>query len=246
MTRRTGSAVLAGVLLAWSAAAQADDLESVEKRIVSAWDQHKSMTARLEMSLHLETGGRVLDGKTEGTLAWMKKGDRVYARMEQKSTMTSKKGGQEKRQESSSTIVVDGEFEYTLTEVMGQKTAVKSNIEPEATGDTKAILRNLRKDDELKLLPNETVAGKQAFVIEAIRKVKPDNPGQPARRQFYFDQDTGAVLKVASFNNKDELFDTLTFADFKFDVDLSPERFQFKAPDGVEVSDMTGATRKKR
>jgi len=236
MERRSVYAALAGVLLV-CAAATAEDLESVQKRIISAFDKHKSMTAKVQVATQHDAGEVKVEAKGEGTVEWSRSGDKFCVRQELALTMLQKFGEQENRVETKSLTIVDGEAAYNLSEIMGQQMAVKTNVDPRQTGDPKAMFAQLAKDNELKLLPDEEVNGRKTFVISATPKEK--SPGAPARQVYCFDQDCGLVIKTVAFNDKDQPMMSMTYSDIKLDVSIDPERFKFKAPAGVDVIDQT-------
>ena len=230
---------MAGVVLGFATAvASADDLEAVQKKIHAAWEKQKSMTGKMAMITHMELGGMAMDGKGDGTVEFLRDGAKVKTRTDMKSTMTRKMGDQETKMEQSMLYVSDGEFGYTLTEMMGQKSAVKSKVDPRMTGEPKGMFEELAKDYILKLLPEETVDGLKTYVIEATPKEK-DAAGPGTRMLLGFHQDSGFVVKMQMFGADEKPMTTMTYSDLKFDTKIDPEHFKFKAPDGVTVMDQT-------
>ena len=248
LSKQIRLAVAASVFLGFLATvAVADELEAVEKKIQAAWSQHKSMTARVTTVSRMEQAGQVMDGKGDGTYEFLRKGEQLLSRMELKNSMTQKMGEQEMKMEQQVTMVVDGTYAYTLsdqaTEFMGNKMppqvmAMKMDIEPEMSGEPSKMFADLHKDHDVKLLPAETVNGKQAYVFEATPKEKA--PGNPAAKMLlYFDQANGFTVKMVVQSEDGKPIQTITYEDVKLDVDIDPDRFVFKAPEGVEVMDQT-------
>jgi len=239
MTRQMRRLALTCVMLGVAAAALADDLESVEKRIVEAWGKHKSMTAKIVTSNHMEMGDMVIDGKGDGTLETQREGDKQLIHMELKNAMTRKAGGQETKMDQAMTLIADGEFAYTSSDAMGKPTVVKTKIDAMMTGEPKALLAEFRKQNELKLLPEDSVDGRKVFVIEATPKEKRAAPGAPVKMILNFDQEHGVMVKSAALTEDGKPVNTMTYSDVKFDVKVDPDRFKFKAPEGVEIIDRT-------
>lgn len=239
MTKLMRVLTLSGVVLGFTAAvAIADDLEAVQKKIHAAWEKQKSMTGKMLMVTRMELGGMVVDGKGDGTVEFLRDGDKVKTRTDMKSTMTRKMGEQETKMEQSMLYVSDGEFGYTLTEMMGQKSAAKTKIDPRMTGEPKGMFEELAKDYTLKLLPDETLDGMKTYVIEATPKEKAA-AGPATRMVLGFHQDTGFVLKMTMFGADEKPITTMTYSDLKFDTKINPDDFKFKAPEGVTVVDET-------
>jgi len=220
-------------------AAVADELATVEKKLTAAWKKHKSMTAEFTMVTKMEQPGFVMESKTEGTQEVMKKGDQLLFRLELATSTVQKVGDQETKSEQKVTMVSDGTYAYTLSEMMGQKTVVKTKVDPQSVGDPQAMFKFLRKDHTLKLLPEETIDGKKVFVIEATPKQA--QPMAPSKSVYYFLQDDGALVKLVASDQAGKPMTTMTYTDVKSDVKIDPQRFVFKAPEGVQVIDQTGA-----
>ncbi len=237
MTKRIGMLLLAGLIVGHGAAAAwADDLGAAEKQICQAWEKQRSMTAKLTMVSNIDAGGTMMEGKGEGTIEYVHKGDKTYLRMELKSTMPQPVGADTKTEQNMLTII-DGDYAWTLSETMGQKMAMKTKIDLRTTGDPKTLFAEYRKDYELKLLPDDTVDGKKTYVIEATQKEKAG--GNVSRTLLYFDKDNGGMLKMAVQTPDGKPTMTMSYSDVKYDVNISPDRFVFKAPPGVEVQDLT-------
>jgi outer membrane lipoprotein-sorting protein len=218
----------------------AEDLESVEKQIAAAWAKHKSMTAKMTSESHFEMGDMKVESKAEGTLETAREGDKQFLRMEMKTTMTRKSGDQESRMEQNTSIVADGEFAYTTTDNAGQTIVMKTKIDPLMTGEPKGLLDQLRKEYELKLLPDDTVGGRKTWVIQATPQKEDVPPGMPSRFVLHFDQEHGVLIKHGSVTADGKPVSTTTYSDLKFDVKVDPERFKFKKPEGAQIIDRTG------
>ena len=216
-----------------------DDLATVEKKIQTAWDHHKSMTAKLTMSTHMEMGKMVIDGSGEGTIEFLRADGKVHMRTEMRMTSTQKMGDQDHKAEQIMLNIVDGDVMYTLTDTMGQKSATKAKTDPKMSGDPGAVFEELHKSHQIKLLPEETVDGAKVYVISAT----PNEPGPAGagRIVFYFHQEAGIVVKMLMYGEGEKPVTTVSYSDVKREVKVDAERFKFTAPEGVQVIDQTAA-----
>ncbi len=230
--------ILTGILVAALVpASRADDLEAVEQKLEKAWAKHKSVSAKMTLNTHLAMGAMVMDGKGTGTLEMLNKDGKHYVRVEIENNVTQKMGEKENKLQQKQLIVSDGEYSYTVQELGERKMAIKSDIDDRVTGSPKGNLDEYRKHNTLKLLPEETIDGAKTYVIEATPKQA--GPRGASKTVFYYQQDSGLMVKMVQFGPDNKPVTTLTYHDIKFDTDISPARFVFKAPEGVTVVDQT-------
>jgi outer membrane lipoprotein-sorting protein len=122
---------------------------------------------------------------------------------------------------------------------MGQKMATKQKPEVAATGDPKELFKKMHSDNTVKMLPDEKVDGVSTVVFEVVPK---DVAGSPvAKSIMYFAKDTGINVKVVG-KDKDgkDVFSNMS-TDIKLNTEIANDHFVFKAPEGVQVMDMTGS-----
>lgn len=224
-----------GSAVAWSQAT----LESVEKAIAEKSAGHTAWQGKVVTEQNMQTPDMKMEGRGESTFEYMKKGDKWLYRMEGKSRNKSTAAGQEQTQDITMLTICDGEFVYTLSDTQGQKSAMKMKApEDLSLVSDKAMFDTLSKEHTLKLLPDESVDGKKCWVIEATPK-QAAPPGTAAVVVTYYDQDSGMSLKsIAKDSAGKTVFSSVT-TDVKVDPKIAPERFVFKAPEGVQVMDMT-------
>ena len=234
MANHIRSKALTGlVALAVALPALAQDLDSVEKRIVQAAEKVKSFTADMTMAGQMQQMGKTMTSSGKGTIEAMRKGDKMLARMEQNMTMET--GGQ--KMEISTLTVIDEEYMYILTERLGQKMAMKRKSDAaQMQFAGKGMLEDLHKEHDLKLLPEMRVDDREAYVIEATPK---NQAGAVEKQLFCFDKQTGMLLKMQGLAGGGQPAFTTTFTNFKINPEIKPDRFKFKAPEGVQVMDMT-------
>lgn len=225
-------AALALVLCVSSIAVADEKLDAVEKELTKAWGNFESMTADMTMTMAMPG----MTTKTTGTIELEHKGGKDRYRMDMKSEMDM--GGQ--KMSTASSTVSDGEFIYTVSEAMGQKTAIK--MKP-GQGQMSApvgkeAFDSLKEQFELKVLPDETVDGDVAHVLEGKPK---QNMGSPiTTMKMYFAKKHGIMVKMVGFDaNGAEVMST-HYKNVKINPKIDASRFVFKAPEGVEVMDMTG------
>ncbi len=214
-----------------------ETLESIEKKISEKWDKVESMSAKMTITTKMGGEGMKAESKGQGTFEYISKDGKELQRHEMKVTVSY---GEGMTMESSTLMISDGVFLYTLAETMGQKSAAKTKLEDSnfSGSSGKARFQQLRKESNLKLLADEKIGGKDAWVIEA--SVKTATPGAPSTMKFYFLKDTGMMTKMVVVDSAGATVMTLSFTDVKINVKIDPSRFVFKAPAGVQVIDMTG------
>ena len=240
MTKRMGLIGMAGALLGLGAVlASAEDLEAVQKKIIEAWNKHKSLTAKLTSVTQVDLGGgNAMSGTGQGTYEFMKQGDKLLSRLELKNTIVQKQGTEETRMEQQMLMISDGEIAHTLSEVFGEQRAIKSRVPANLTGEPKAFFEQLRQQGAVKLLPDGTVEGRKVYVIEMTPKTVA--PGTSAKQIQYFDQESGFMIKIEGRGENDLPLTTMTYGEIKLDQPIDPDHFKFKLPAGVELTDDTG------
>ena len=215
--------------------ATADELATVEKKICETWNKHKSLTFKITMSSQWDEGEAIIKGSGSGTGEVLRKGPDVLYRTDLTTSMSRRAPDGDIEMTRDIIIIVDAKDQYVLHDIGGEKMAAKTKINPENSPDPKVIFERLRRNAELKLLPEETLDGQRVFVLEST-------PSQSGRQRFsrvvcYFLQDSGALTRKVYYNLNGEAAETRAYTDFKFDVDIDPKRMEFQAPEGVKVRD---------
>jgi outer membrane lipoprotein-sorting protein len=218
-----------------------DTLESVEKQIIEKTEKIKSLSSRMKMVTETKGEHFQMKSTAEGTQEYARRGEKTLFRVDSKSSTTMKiAGGEETKTDETTKMISDGEYMYTLSEGAEGKRAFKMK-QPQGSSNvsSREMFDFLRKDHELKLLPAEKIDGKDVWVIRAVPKNLPPETKQETR--YYYLKDNGQLAKtISESKNPDgESTVTMTTSDIKIDPNLDPDRFVFKAPEGVEVVDMT-------
>lgn len=232
------SAVVMLALTLGATPSRADDLEQAQAQIHAAWQKHRSLTATMKVTSAVGPSGQVAS-QGQGRFELMRKADQVLIRMELEMTAAGAPGTAASQPVGKLTAVIDGQHAYMLQEAMGQRMAFRTDIDPRMTGDPVLMLTELIRSFDLKLLPEEKVNEQPAYVVEATPKTA--GGAVPTKTVFYFSRQDGVILRMVQHNAARETVETTTFSDHQFDVDIDPEHFKFKLPDGVQLIDRATA-----
>ena len=219
----------------------ADTIESVEKTLIEQAAKITSLQFNMTSTSDFEAQGYRMKQESKGRYEYLVKGDKMLYRMESKARSVTAQGGKEETSNMVTTMVCDGEFLYMLNDVDGQKTLMKQDPTQQAWVTDQAYFDNLRRYHDLKLLPDETVDGKSTYVIECTPKDEISGGAPKTIMTMYFDKKTGIGLKTIGKDSTGKIVSTGLTTDVKINSDISADRFVFKAPEGVQVLDMTSA-----
>lgn len=238
--RTARNAALAAALAAlWVTGASAETLAEVEKKVTSASSKIKSFTADFTYEMQQEQSGFKTSGHGQGRHEFMRDGDKPLWRSEVKMTTKMEMGGQTNEMKAEFLSVCDGEHTYTLIEQAGQTMASKSKLDRRQQGVMdEAMFASLREENTLELLPAEKVGDTEVYVVKATPKDS-DTPTGPT--MYYIGQEHGLMHKVVTTAPSGDPLMTITYKNIKPNVKLSADRFDFEAPEGVTVRDMTTA-----
>jgi outer membrane lipoprotein-sorting protein len=215
----------------------AGEVETLERKIQAAWDQHKSFTCRHTMWSHRVEGEVTMSGEGEGAVAVLRKGATVLYRIDMKTSFTRSTEADEITMSLTANIIIDDEREYLVQDFDGPVRYVIVPINPRVVPSPMAVFEVLRENSDLKVLPEETVADQPAYVVEATRRsVGSDHT---TKIIAYFAKDTGVLLKQVNFGIDGAPIERREYLDHKFNVDLDPQRFVFSPPPDVDVLDFT-------
>ncbi|MFN0134964.1 MAG: LolA family protein [Phycisphaerae bacterium] len=247
MTRiRTLAGLLIGFVVC-SGMAAADDLEKAQKDIIKNFDDVKSVSAKVVKTMKMDTNGNMMTSDGTGTYEYMRADKAGRMRLEMVEVLKINVKGSDKPMElrSGSMMLDDGEFLWKITDNMGRKNATKALRDASASPNLKEMFETIAKTADLKLLPEAKVGDEACYAIEVTPKNKTVTPASgmsppKAKSVLYFSKKTGVMLKSAGLNEKGEEVETITYADVKLNEKIEKERLEFKAPEGVTVTDMTG------
>lgn len=245
MRMRLISGLLAGLALC-GAPVLADDLEAAQKDIIKRWGEVSSATAKLAKTMKMETNGNTITGEGTGTYEFMRGEGGGRARIEMTENIAIKIKDAEKPMpiKQMAMMLDDGKFLYRISETMGRKNATKSVRDLSASPDLKEMFETLGKMNDVKLLPEAKVGDEACYAIELTPKSKQPTPASgmsppKAKTVLSFSKKSGMMMRSAGLNEKGEEVEVITYSDVKLNEKLDRERFEFKAPEGVTVTDMT-------
>ncbi|MBI5765215.1 MAG: outer membrane lipoprotein-sorting protein [Planctomycetes bacterium] len=219
-----------------STTAQAgENLEAVVKRLEEVGAKLKSMSAAQIVEVNSETADFKMVSHTSGKYEFVRKGDTTLFRLESETTSVTTVAGNQVKMDQKMTMICDGKFNYTISDSMGQKTAMKSAVQKnDMSVAGKGFFDTLKKDNNLKLLSDEKVDGKEAFVLEVVPKSKGAGLSV-SRSHYYLQKDTGIVVKSVMFDEAGKPMTTVLMNNVKINPDIPGDRF--KAPEGVKFMD---------
>lgn len=236
MRKRAGAVLTVVVLVGVTTVSAGETLESVEKKLAEKTQRIKTLTADVTMLTDTAFPGGSSKSESTGTLEYLKKSDKFLSRMEFKTVATQKFGEQETKMESSTLTIVDGDIAHILADQMGRKMAMKQKVDNVQGVDAETMFKTLRKDYDLRLQPDSSVDGQAVYAIEAKPKSAAAGGGKVIS---YFAKDTGLLLRMVNYDNQGRLMSNINYTDIKVNPKIDPGRFVFKAPEGVQVMDMT-------
>lgn len=241
MNARISILALSSVVLVFGSAARADSLEEAKQKIHDKVSSYKSIEYKAYAKSEMTMPQMSMKSTTEQFAQYVNKGDKILGRSETKISSEQKMGEQSSKTAQTVTDISDGEFAYSVTDADGTKSAAKRKAEMNkelSPFNAMGMFKLMEENFAITLMPDETVDGKSAWVFE----LKPKNPAQAAvmgRTLSYFDKDSGISVKSVSYDPNGKPINTSVTKDIKINSNISPDRFVFKAPPGVEVVDTT-------
>ncbi len=233
MRNRTALLATLMVCLVCSSSASAGETPaSVEKKILDAWEDLHSMTAK--MNLEMTYYSRKIH--TSGSVDYWKAGGKNLLRMEMH--MTQSAGGPELK--TSTTSVSDDEKTVAIRE-SPDGTIVTKERPTSRLGSPggRMMFDDLKEKNKLAVLPDEKLEGMDVFVIEATLKDSTNQPYEKAK--IYFAKKTGMLVKLSGINGIDQEILTLTYSDIKINPKIDPDRFVLIPPADAQIIDNTGS-----
>lgn len=212
-----------------------DTIETAGKAIRESAKKVKSLSAAMRTVSEMSGEGYKHKTVVEGRFEMVHKGDKFLTRIESKDSSTTEVGGKPEKREGTTLVVSDGEFTWSYIQANGEKNVYK--MKAPAPWDLDPF-EQYGKTHALELLPDEKIDGADVYVVRATPKAA---GGQPAsgKMTLYYRKDCGFAVKIVTADAAGEPKSTMTYSDLKLDAEISPDRFVFKAPEGVKVTDMT-------
>lgn len=214
----------------------ADTIQAVEKELLQKWQQVDSMIAKIERHRELRTPDGTVRKRAAGTYEFLKLDGRLVYRVDMSSRTTNYLKGNDTMLDVDVVSIHDGQFVYTVTEIEGETSAVKTTPTAAPNFDLKWSFAEMHKDHVLTLNKDADIEGEPVYVIQA----KPmDRKTFIDRQLYYYSKETGALLKTETIDNDRRVIIMTEYTDIKINVGIPAERFVFHAPPGVRVTDLT-------
>lgn len=214
-------------------------LAAVQKQIVETWQKHRSIKAKVSVSLRTEAEGTPVSGEGGGAMELAQAEGKTQIRLDLRITTSLTRDGQTMQVDQTSLSVDDGEFEYRLTEQGDRRSATKSKRNPARGLNPRELFSNLGPEARLALLPDEKIGEIDVFVLEATNV--PRTGGSPfSTVRYYFGKTNGVLVRESASSDDGKNTRTVTLSEFVFDEPLDPARFTWQTPEGVELQDRTG------
>ena len=241
-TQTSGAAPVARVITAKSRA-----VVETEERLLARWNDIRSFSAKLSTSFEQREGAKMrFEG--EGTYDYLTKDGKTFIRSKQARDVYVDAGGAKATDGTALDRIftgqrllkiLDGDYVYEVDvrhEQFGGLVVKKLLPHPLAIqfAGGKTLFKWLDQADELRLLPDETLDGKQVYVFETVTLT-----GR-MKTLCFFDKETGILLKLTSEGEQPSLKSTFALSDIQLNVPFSDDHFTYTAPSGVEVQDLTG------
>jgi outer membrane lipoprotein-sorting protein len=230
----------------------AETLEEVEKKISRLTEKHDSLQLKMKSKSDFTLQGASTKTNADSSTAISRQGDKWLFRMDStiSSRIKSPEQPDEMKQDMKVTQVYDGRYMWVLNDVDGNKSAMKTKL---SADEMKMLMtsenwQELHKHMHVKLAGEEKVEGKSCWAIETRPKLSKEEQSQAARAsdpmaeattRSYYSKENGVVLKVVTRDKNGDVIQTAETTDVKLNAKVDPELFKFKAPEGVQIADMT-------
>ncbi|RMF75695.1 MAG: outer membrane lipoprotein carrier protein LolA [Planctomycetota bacterium] len=219
-------------------AALAEDYAAVKEQISKKWNALKSMRCEMHTVNDIDMEGYKSHSEQRGTQEMVRISDKMFKmRMEGKGSDETNMGGQVTKTTTEIIMVVDGTHVYNYTNSNGEKNAMKMKI-PEGQ-DMADPLAGVEDSWNIEVLADEKVDGADCWVLQMTPKQAPSMPQEAAKMVQHVRKDCGVAIKIVTYLADGKPMSTTTLSKVEINPQIPDERFVFKAPEGVEVMDMS-------
>jgi len=210
--------------------------QSVIAELTARWDELQAFSAAVATVLP-EAAGNPGTTQGGGTYEWSKRGEKGLIRFSLTNILRFEKGEAGAiRTGEILLFLYDGEFLYSqLQQPKKFKQTTKSRYQSDRVLQIggEDLFRDLTSGNSVKLLPEEMVDGRAAYVIEAIPTT---GIGGTVN---YFDKQTGVRLKLIAHDETGKATLTLTLSELNTSPEFSEDHFTYKLPAEFELIDKT-------
>ena len=215
----------------------AEDLAAVEKMIAEKSKAIKAYSSKMTSNMTVDQPGYKMVTISEGTTEMMQKSETVYMmRVETKSKSKMEMGEQKNETETTSLVVGDGTYVWSLQDMGGQKMCTKMKQPPQASPDG---LEEQKKNMDFTLLPDEKLDGHDCWVLQGTPKAGSPMAAMAGKMVTHYRKDCGLPVKLVAFGADGKPMMTTTFSDLKLDATFEESRFTYSPPAGVECTEQT-------
>ncbi len=220
--------------------ASEDSLPSIESHAIAAAAKLEAVTAKMRINTMMKMGEADIESESNGTYDHQRHGNRIVFRIDLKNVVTSRNQGQTRKAEQSVLTISDGAACYVITTQAGRKpTVTKSIPQPGQTiVADENFFATLKKSYNLRVLPDQNIEGKIAWVIEATPKAAAAD--QPAKTIHYIQKESGLRVKSTGHDKTGRRIQLTALSQINLKPDIKPDRFLVELPDDVTIVDMTG------
>ncbi|HOO15513.1 MAG TPA: hypothetical protein PLU99_00255 [Phycisphaerae bacterium] len=222
------------LLVSGAALVRAETVDEVSRMLTEKMRAVTSLSAKTQTVAEMSSPGYSEQRVSKGVLELLRKDGKVFLRNESREVVTSEAAGQTVKQEGMALAIMDGTgYVYSYMESGDQKTAYKKKSQVDWDADP---IEGLKALYDIELLPEETIDGAAVCVFKLTPKAGSGGEGSALE---YFRKDCGYPVKIVHFDAAGKAVMTATYTDIKLNQEISPERFVFNTPPGVELVDLT-------
>lgn len=223
--------LLAAVIGLVAGVARAASVDEAKAQLLEAWGRCKTLTA--DVSLDAEMSGMAVKGT--GAVQVMNEGEtckylqHIDLALPDPVAMTAVMDA-----------LFDGAFLYVTRSVLEEKEVIKTQPGPGVSAPPpggKPLFDVLEQYFDLKRLDDAEINGRKTIVLEGTPKEGSESRAE--RMTFQMDVETGITLKLDVAPAGGEKPFSLVYSAIKVNPDIKAEVFTFKAPEGVQVTDLT-------
>ncbi len=251
-TRRICRFLLAPLAVAWFLSCSPPDkatppndagnnLEEVLNTVSTRWAAVDTMTADMTMDSAIAIGPLTVQMAASGPFEFLRGEDGERFRMDLTSTLRALVMG---KTQGKLVTVCDGETVFQEMTLMGRVQVVKVK-----TGDLRGWMAEgeeplsqlLHKQGEVVLLPDETIDEIPAYVVEVVlnKETRKEMSGSPVRTRLWFAKDSGARIRVESFDKSGKSLSAVSYSGLVIGAELAPSRFEYTPPEGASIIDVS-------
>lgn len=225
--------------------ANRETIEQVQAKILDAWSKADAYSATLSLSGQMKQGNMTMNVTGGASLDFMKKDTSALFRLEGSTSIS----GLAVPMDATLLVVSDGTSAYIQYSMMGNQMVMKFPVPPMGEMPPNAaslFFDKFKTEMDMRLLREEVLEGQPSYVIEMTPKPGSQTASavsksgkELGKAKVYFTKDFKSQVRCVFLDKSAAPMITLSLKNIDFHPSLSPERFAFKPPAGVEVMDMS-------